>query len=103
MSELNLTNTKVVDSLLQEIRELKDLIINKEKREPKTVMNVKEAADFLGLTPSTIYLYVRNDAIPYVKVERNGRLYFSRDKLEKWQDLRRKEMYSEGEKRGAVK
>ena len=47
-------------------------------------LNTKEAADFLKISPCTLYRYVRNREIPFSK--RKGRLRFKIEKLEQWVD-----------------
>lgn len=46
------------------------------------VLTVKQAADFLGLSSSTIYTYISKRTIPFVK--RNGTVWFLRSTLLKW-------------------
>jgi excisionase family DNA binding protein len=45
------------------------------------LLNIKDASSFLGLTESTIYTYVNQKRIPYVKI---GKLMFSKDDLSQW-------------------
>ncbi len=44
-------------------------------------LNVKEAADFIGLKPQTIYQLCGQRKIPYYK---RGHLLFAREELEAW-------------------
>jgi excisionase family DNA binding protein len=64
-----------VESLTREIRTAKHL-------DHPEVLNVKLAAEFLGLSRSTIYTYVSKRKIPYAK--RNGTVSFLRTRLLKW-------------------
>lgn len=47
--------------------------------EAERILNIKEAAGFLGLTVPTLYTKVSKNEIPFMK--RSGRLYFSTDEL----------------------
>jgi excisionase family DNA binding protein len=46
------------------------------------VLNVSQAAEFLSLSPSTVYTYIRKRKIPFVK--RNGAVWLLRSKLMEW-------------------
>jgi excisionase family DNA binding protein len=49
---------------------------------PKQYLDVKEAAEFLGLATSTLYSMVSQRRIPYVKMGR--RTKFDRRHLDEW-------------------
>jgi excisionase family DNA binding protein len=49
---------------------------------PREVMNVKEASDYLGISPDTLYRYVYNDRIPAFKL--GNRWKFKKTILDKW-------------------
>jgi excisionase family DNA binding protein len=52
----------------------------------KEIMNVEEAADFLGISKNTLYEWVVQKKIPHMKV---GRLLkFKREHLERWLEKR---------------
>lgn len=53
-----------------------------EKREPREVLSVLEAADFLGLSRNSVYEYANRGTIPCQRVGR--RLLFSRTALVRW-------------------
>lgn len=46
------------------------------------VLSIKQAAEFLSLSTSTLYTYVNLRKIPFSK--RNGKLYFLKSSLLKW-------------------
>ena len=48
----------------------------------QSLLNIGQAADLLGLKVKTIYTYVCQRRIPFVKL--GARVLFEPDKLEKW-------------------
>lgn len=48
----------------------------------KVSMNIKEAAELLGVSVSTMYTAVRENNVPHVKIR--GRIIFHRETLEKF-------------------
>ena len=46
------------------------------------LLSVREAADFLGLKPVTIYKYINSRSIPFIKIGR--RVLFEPEDLESW-------------------
>lgn len=46
------------------------------------IMNVKEVATYLSVTPSAIYKYTSSKEIPHSK--RGKRLYFNREEINAW-------------------
>ncbi|AUC16838.1 hypothetical protein BTO06_17550 [Tenacibaculum sp. SZ-18] len=70
--------------LLNEVSELKGLLSQEKENIPKhesseQFFNVRQTANFLGLTSATIYSKVSRKELPFMK--RNGRLYFSKQEL----------------------
>ena len=53
---------------------------------PKLLLRVQEAADALGVSRSTVYALVAEDAIPSVRVDRLVRVPV--DRLQRWIDQR---------------
>ena len=53
---------------------------------PKLLLRVQEAADALGVSRSTVYALVAEDAIPSVRVGRLVRIPV--DRLQRWIDQR---------------
>ncbi|MFQ5663823.1 MAG: helix-turn-helix domain-containing protein [Terriglobia bacterium] len=49
---------------------------------PREVMNVKEASEYLGISPDTLYRYVYQDKIPAFKL--GNRWKFKKTILDKW-------------------
>ncbi len=48
----------------------------------REVMNVKEASEYLGISPDTLYRYVYDDKIPAFKL--GNRWKFKKTILDKW-------------------
>jgi len=48
----------------------------------REVMNVKEASEYLGISPDTLYRYVYQDKIPAFKL--GNRWKFKRNILDRW-------------------
>lgn len=73
-----------VSGLLNEIREVKALLIQKvnPKDEPETPSGIKEISDLIGLTVPTLYGYCQRNEIPHHK--KGNRLYFFRSEIIKW-------------------
>jgi excisionase family DNA binding protein len=55
---------------------------NESTPEPREVMNVEQAAEFLGLSRNTVYTYANGGTIPCKRV--GSRLLFSRTALVQW-------------------
>lgn len=49
---------------------------------PREVMNVREASDYLGVSPDTLYRYVYQDKIPAFKL--GNRWKFKKTILDRW-------------------
>lgn len=49
---------------------------------PREVMNVKEASEYLGISPDTLYRYVYQDKIPAFKL--GNRWKFKKNILDRW-------------------
>ncbi len=49
---------------------------------PREVMNIKEASDYLGISPDTLYRYVYSDRIPAFKL--GNRWKFKKAILDRW-------------------
>jgi len=47
-------------------------------------MNVKEASDYLGVSPDTLYRYVHEDSIPAFKL--GNRWKFKKTVLDRWME-----------------
>jgi excisionase family DNA binding protein len=62
----------------------------------KEVMNVKEASQYLGISPDTLYKYVSMDRIPAFKL--GNRWRFKKTILDEWMELKSKKFTSERSK-----
>lgn len=49
---------------------------------PREVMNVREASEYLGISPDTLYRYVYEDRIPAFKL--GNRWKFKKNILDRW-------------------
>jgi len=56
----------------------------------KTIMNFKEALEFLSLNKSTLYKLTSTKSIPHYKPS-NGRIYFVKEELIEWITSEKKE------------
>jgi excisionase family DNA binding protein len=54
----------------------------------KEYMNVKRAAEYLTLAPSTLYTYIHYKRIPFSKI--GERVVFERRKLDDWVNKKQK-------------
>lgn len=69
---------KMVDGLKQEVEKMKNLVYAS-----KEVLNLEEAAMFLGISKSSLYKMTHNQVIPYFKPN-NKMVYFEKAELLKW-------------------
>jgi excisionase family DNA binding protein len=51
---------------------------------PKEVMNIREASQYLGISPDTLYKYVYSDRIPAFKL--GNRWRFKKTILDHWME-----------------
>lgn len=61
----------------------------------KDILNISEAADYLGLAKQTLYGYTSTNKIPFKKV--NKKLFFDKKDLLKWLDKGKVQCQSEVE------
>ena len=66
---------------------------------PREVMNVREASEYLGISPDTLYRYVYEDRIPAFKL--GNRWKFKKTILDRW--IERKISRSGNRRRKAIK
>jgi excisionase family DNA binding protein len=52
--------------------------------ESREVMNVREASDYLGISPDTLYRYIYEDQIPAFKL--GNRWKFKKTVLDRWME-----------------
>ncbi len=62
--------------------------------EPREVMNIRQASQYLGVSADTLYRYVYQDKIPAFKL--GNRWKFKKTILDRWME---KQMIHSGEKR----
>lgn len=65
---------------------------------PREVMNVREASEYLGISPDTLYRYVYQDRIPAFKL--GNRWKFKKTILDRW--IERKISRSGNRRRKAI-
>lgn len=66
-------------------------------------MTVEETAQYLGLSKATIYQYVCERRIPYVKIPKSNQVRFDRELIDMWMESGRMEtiaevLFNEGDK-----
>ncbi len=54
--------------------------------QPKEVMNIREASQYLGISPDTLYKYVAMERIPGFKL--GNRWRFKKTVLDEWMELK---------------
>ena len=47
-------------------------------------MNVSQVAEYLGLSRATVYEYVSNRRIPFVKIPKSNQVRFNPDSIDSW-------------------
>ncbi len=60
---------------------MKETQLNTDARE---VMNIRQASDYLGVSPDTLYKYVGENKIPAFKL--GNRWRFKKSKLDEWME-----------------
>ena len=63
----------------------------------REVMNIRQASQYLGVSPDTLYKYVNEQQIPAFKL--GNRWRFKKTKLDQWMEEKSMEMESQGKKR----
>lgn len=56
-----------------------------QKAEIREVMDIRQASDYLGISPDTLYKYAAEGFIPAFKL--GNRWRFKRSRLDEWMDL----------------
>jgi excisionase family DNA binding protein len=69
----------------------------------REVMNIRQASQYLGVSPDTLYKYVNEQKIPAFKL--GNRWRFKKSKLDQWMEEKSMEVEPRGKKkpRAAVK
>lgn len=73
---------EAVQNLSKKLDKIESLLNDNNKPKEDGLLNVKEAAKLLNLSVPTIYGYVSDRKIPFMKITK--RLYFSRTDLMDW-------------------
>ena len=76
---------RVVSQLAEKLNHIERLLLSQNESKQTAsdkFLNIKEAADFIGLSVPTVYGLVHRLDIPHMK--RNKRLYFSKQALTEW-------------------
>ena len=63
----------------------------------REVMNIRQASQYLGVSPDTLYKYVNEQKIPAFKL--GNRWRFKKSKLDQWMEEQSMEMESRGKKK----
>jgi len=53
---------------------------------PKDVMTLREASEYLGISPDTLYKYLNEDRISGVAFKLGNRWRFKKDLLDRWME-----------------
>jgi excisionase family DNA binding protein len=53
------------------------------------LLNVKEISEYLNVSKSSVYNYIKDESIPSIKL--NGRLLFSQDAINSWIESNKRE------------
>jgi excisionase family DNA binding protein len=56
------------------------------EQEVREVMDIRQASDYLGISPDTLYKYAADGFVPAFKL--GNRWRFKRSRLDEWMDLR---------------
>ena len=71
----------------------------------KEVMNIREASQYLGISPDTLYKYLNENRIPGVAFKLGNRWRFKKDLLDRWMEKKSEhtEVVMDGRPRRLVK
>jgi excisionase family DNA binding protein len=64
----------------------------------REVMNIRQASEYLGVSPDTLYKYVGENKIPAFKL--GNRWRFKKSKLDQWMEEKSMELEPRGVKAG---
>lgn len=85
MKNLTLENLpSAVSQLNDKLEQIERLIIESKKKpenQSDKLLTIEEAAEFLHLSKATCYSKVSRGELPFMKMKRSKRLYFSRKEL----------------------
>jgi len=63
----------------------------------REVMNIRQASQYLGVSPDTLYKYVNEQRLPAFKL--GNRWRFKKSKLDEWMEEKSMEMEPRGKKK----
>ena len=63
----------------------------------REVMNIRQASQYLGVSPDTLYKYVNEQKIPAFKL--GNRWRFKKSKLDQWMEEKSAEIETDGKKK----
>ena len=69
----------------------------KDMADSREVMNIRQASQYLGVSPDTLYKYVNEQKIPAFKL--GNRWRFKKSKLDQWMDEKSMELEGRGRKK----
>ncbi len=68
--------------------------------DPREVMNIRQASQYLGVSPDTLYKYVGEQKIPAFKL--GNRWRFKKSKLDQWMEEKSNQMEPKNRKKSQV-
>ncbi len=77
---------------------MKDTQLNSDARE---VMNIRQASQYLGVSPDTLYKYVGENKIPAFKL--GNRWRFKKSKLDEWMEEQSGEAEGQSKRKAKAK
>ena len=70
---------------------------DKHMADSREVMNIRQASQYLGVSPDTLYKYVNEQKIPAFKL--GNRWRFKKSKLDEWMEVKSMELEPRGKKK----
>jgi excisionase family DNA binding protein len=67
----------------------------------REVMNIRQASQYLGVSPDTLYKYVGEQKIPAFKL--GNRWRFKKSRLDQWMEEKSTQMEARGKKKSSAK
>ena len=68
--------------------------------DPREVMNIRQASQYLGVSPDTLYKYVGEQKIPAFKL--GNRWRFKKSRLDQWMEEKSTQMEARSKKKSQV-
>jgi excisionase family DNA binding protein len=85
LSRIDLRNSRSeYEEVERRMRELNSVEEGNEMAESREVMNIRQASQYLGVSPDTLYKYVNEQKIPAFKL--GNRWRFKKSKLDQWME-----------------